>query len=117
MLAHKAQTSNNKLYFAYCILFSTAAITFALATLCTLPLFEEEIVLPLYALMLKASAVSFILAELAEAIADPSVKCSCSLCLLAVIGNCIYYWSTLTYPTFNKGGLYLMGQFCVSLAF
>lgn len=55
-------------------------------------------------------------AEILELGVNPVPKWRPLLCCIAVIGNILYVCSTFVYDMFNKGELYLMSAFFVSLS-
>lgn len=98
----------------YYLLFSVGALSFLLATLCTLPYLDEQRSLPLFHFLLRFAAVCMAVAEILELGVNPVPKWRPLLCFIAVLGNILYVCSTYIYEMFNKGELYLMAAFCVS---
>jgi hypothetical protein len=53
-----------------------------------------------------------------ELAADPApTTYAWALCLLSMVGNCLYVWSSSAYEGFNSGVGYMVGEFFVSLAY
>lgn len=55
-------------------------------------------------------------AEILELGVNPVPKWRPLLCCIAVLGNILYVWGTYRYELFNKGELFLLATFCVSLS-
>lgn len=57
-----------------------------------------------------------VVTEILELAVNPVPNWKLLLCFIAVLGNIMYVCSTYIYEMFNKGELYLMAVFCVSLS-
>lgn len=98
------KSANREAIFAFYLFSALAATSFAVATLTTLPLFDSLLATRLFHGLLKASAATLILAELAELLADPApTPFAWVLCVVSMVGNCAYIWSASSYRSFNSG--------------
>lgn len=89
---------NREAVFAFYLFSVLAAVSFILAVVVTLPVFDQRLAVGLYQLMMKTFAGTLILAEMAELFADPvPTKFAWLLCLLSIVGNCLYIWSSSAY--------------------
>lgn len=100
----------------YC-LYWFATLTFTFAMLFTIPLIQEDIALGMYASLIEISAALMVLMEVLELVVEPVPKWSLGICLIGVIGCVLFFESSIIYEVFNKGELYLIGSFCISLAY
>lgn len=78
----------------YYLLFSTGALSFTLATFCTMPYLDEQRSLPMFHFMLRLSALCMAVAEILELGVNPVPKWRPLLCCIAVLGNILYVCST-----------------------
>lgn len=97
MLRFSQPLNNQPLAYAYKFTYSVACFAFVLATIFTVPLFEEDQSLTSYSFFLKASGVCMIIGEILELGVEPVPKWSVPLCAIAVLGNVLYIWSTVLY--------------------
>lgn len=106
----------SKLEFAYRIIFTLAAISFTIATIFTLPIFEADYLLSLFKQFFSLSSILMIVAELLELITNPVPRWTFILCALSVIGYGLYIWCLSIYPQFNNGEFYILATFIVSFS-
>lgn len=101
----------------YYALYWFGVVTFAVANLFTLPCFDKDIAAPLYSFFLLISTGLMVLVEVMELIVDPVPNWSVAICLINLAGLFCYGYSSLIYEELNKGVIYLLGAFCLSLGY
>lgn len=109
-------SQTNRLSMLHRVAFSLATFAFALATFCTLPLGQDSQFFPIYQFLIVISSLLMLISEVAEYAIESIPMCSFIVFAFAASGTLLNIWSAFTYPSFNKGELYLVAAFCYSLA-
>jgi hypothetical protein len=82
---------------AYLALHCGAALAFALAMLTTLPPFHQAVAMPLFTLLVQASAAMMAMAEAVELVVQPVPRWSLGICAVSLTGNLLYFAGSLLY--------------------
>jgi hypothetical protein len=96
--------------------FIAAVTCFFLATVSSLPLFDQHDSYSAFANLIRVAAFFTIAAELLELIAAPIPMWRNKLCLMVIVGQGLFLWSADEKAQFNTGEGYLIAALLTSIA-
>jgi hypothetical protein len=96
--------------------FTMGALSFAFATISSLPIFEDTTAFVVFTFLIRLAACFMAASEMLELIAAPIPMWRNQLCALALVGQVLYLWSADSGEHFNSGEGYLLAALCTSIS-